>query len=381
MKRENICLWTGGGFEVLGDRIWFVPYWVNVLCCFNRKSGQMEKMVHFPGLTTASAGFNNVKRVENRLMIIPAFEHALYVYDMDTGEIRTTGPELKHCALEKFQECAEWNGYLYVFPFGYDAVIRLGITDPGVTFLPLRHVNGQFCDSCQIHGTIYLVNRTNQLAAFDGETGRFRIYQADGEKCLRTVTRADADTLLLTDENSEMYLFHIRTSRFEKMAFTGIPANQSLVLADHIYLFPLRDGYGITRSSMDGTGVCRYEMHETSRYQKWSSVAASKIRVDGSRVSFMNPNHQCLYEFDSRTGRLDSCYCMAEPWSEELCGYFFGLSGTGGIRKEGKERFASLEYFMDRAGTAGQDRDDSGRHTDKTEMESVGETVYRLMCE
>lgn len=379
MDRQRVCLWTGGGFEIWNDQIWFVPHWVNALCCFDRKSGQLEKMVRIPGITTASAGFHNLKKTGNRIVLIPAFERSLYLYDMDTGRIHAVGPQLTLCALEKFQECIQWNDSLYLFPFGYDCIIRLDMTDLRTTLIPLQHVAGQFCDSCQIQRLVYLVNRTNQLAAFDPDTERFYVYLADGEKCFRTVTKVDGDTLLITDESSEMYLFHIRKSGFEKMAFTGIPANQSLVSADDIYLFPLRDQYAVTKISMDGTRICRYEMEDTSRYYKWPSVAAGKIHVDGHHISFMNPNHQCLYEFDSKKGSLDSRHFMVDEWEEELCGYFFGLSGTEGIYQEGKEKFASPEYFMEHAKRREKGMDNAGGCPDSTDTVPAGETIYRLM--
>ncbi len=118
---EPVCLWTGGGFEVCDDRVWFVPHWANVLCCFHLKTRLLEKMIFFPELATASAGFFQIKRMGDTLVIIPAFEDTLYLYDMCAGEMHSIilQPGLHSC--EKFQECVEWKGILYLFPYDYGA--------------------------------------------------------------------------------------------------------------------------------------------------------------------------------------------------------------------------------------------------------------------
>ena len=57
MKYRGICLWTNGSFEICGDKIWLVPYWMNMLCSFDMKTQLLDKVIHFPGLSTASLGF------------------------------------------------------------------------------------------------------------------------------------------------------------------------------------------------------------------------------------------------------------------------------------------------------------------------------------
>lgn len=95
-------VWTQGIFSVDENKIWFVPYWINVLCVYNLKTNKMEKTIHFPDQDTDSAGYYSVKKMDELVAILPAFEKRVYIYDTTTDVVSSFDLPAAKCQCEKF---------------------------------------------------------------------------------------------------------------------------------------------------------------------------------------------------------------------------------------------------------------------------------------
>lgn len=90
-------------------------------------SGKIEKVMIFPGSSSDNifAGYIEIKKVQNKIALIPYMEEDVYLYDMDKKQaIKIVLSEFR---VGMFHGAVEYAGKLFLFPKCYPAVVSIDV--------------------------------------------------------------------------------------------------------------------------------------------------------------------------------------------------------------------------------------------------------------
>lgn len=235
-------VWTQGVFSIDENKIWFVPFWINVLCVYNLKTSQMEKVIQLPDQDTDSAGYYNVRKMDELVIVIPAFEKRIYVYDIATDVLSSFDlPVAKH-QCERFLFASVWDQNIYLFPVGYEYVVKINLQERKL------HIIATIDDKCkmfvamtQIDEKVYLVNETDKIYVFNMSLECFKIIGCeDSSRKYRTITHQGTEKLVLTDTSGRLYIQYLDDMNCENIFLAeNIPYDSSVCIADDIFLMPI----------------------------------------------------------------------------------------------------------------------------------------------
>lgn len=342
-------VWTQGIFSVDENRIWFVPYWINVLCAYNLQTNELEKTIWFPNQMTDSAGYYHVKKVDHFVVSIPAFEKQIFVYDTTKEIMCAIDFPLEACRCEKFLFSSVWNQNIYLYPAGYDYVLKINLQKKeAVAIKTIDDACKMFVAMTQINESVFLVNETHKIYVFDMIQESFKcIASNDFSRKYRTVTHQGTEKLILTDTMGNLYLQYCNESGSEEEIISGdIPYDSSVCIGNDIFLMPIYEKDYFVKIDFNTKDISKIYIDRGDNYLKWPHTVFSKVVCKDDCLYFFSTQYRMLFVYEPSTGKeihyQIEMPAMSDQEMEEL---FQKKRGCGKI-EEGSGQHATLEKFI-----------------------------------
>lgn len=348
-KSKKNYIWTCGGFTVDGADVWFVPYWENVLCRYNLITREIEDIITFPNASILIAASYNVKRSGERIIVIPAFERGVYIYDKKKKQMENIVINDEECPLEKYRHCIVHNDRVYMFPIGEKYVISIDLEGYGINKIKIPvGERGMYVDYIQIENKVYLVNLTERITVFDLENEEFSIYSAEninmGEK-YRTINSIENNRLFLTSAEGNISIYNIQTQEIEKKIYSGGKhIDYSLRIDDKIYLFPHDNREPIIRWECNNWHFSEI-MFSSKDHEDDYINAFSEPELVGDYIYIMDTHEECMYMLDQECNILCKYKMKMMEMNEEVAKELFSCGKKQGKIYESPSVYATLEYY------------------------------------
>lgn len=368
-------VWTQGIFSVDKNRVWFVPYWINVLCVYNLKIDKMEKIIQFPNRAIDSAGYFNVKKIDDLVVIIPAFEKQIYVYDTIKEVMLSFDFPKMQCRYEKFMFCSVWDQHVYFFPVGYEYVVKIDLREQRVTIInAIDDKCNMFVAMTQIDENVYLVNETNRIYVFNMLEENFKIIVSENSnRKYRTITNQGAEKLFLSDIFGNLYLYYLNDLDCEKTYMAGnVPYDSSECVTDFIFLMPIYEKDYFVKFDISTKNVSKIYIDKGDNYIQWPHTVFSKIVFENGILYFFSTQYQMFYTYNVETGEETTHKLEMPILDNQQIEKIFLQKGTSGNVKEGSGQHATLEKFILLAKNVS---------LVETQEKTIGEKIYRKLQE
>lgn len=365
-------VWTQGIFSIDENRIWFVPYWINVLCVYNLKTNKMEKIIHFPDQDTDSAGYYNVKKINELVIVVPAFEKRIYVYDSAADVVSSFDLLAAKYKCEKFLFASVWNQNIYLFPVGYEYAVKINLQEMKLNIIDIIDDKCKmFVAMTQINEKVYLVNETNQIYIFDMSLESFKIIVCeDASRKYRTITHQGTEKLVLTDTTGNLYIQYLDDMNCEKFILTeNIPYDSSVCVTEDIFLMPISEKDYFVKIDINTKDVSKHYINSGANYLKWPHAVFSKVVCEDNFLYFFSTQYRMLFVYDIRTGKEISYQLEMPIMSDREIEELLQNKRKQGRIKEGSGQHATLEKFIALA------KKDSSSEMPR---ELVGDSIFRV---
>ncbi len=366
-------VWTQGIFSVDENKIWFVPYWINALCVYNLKTNKMEKVIYFPDQITDSSSYYNVKKIDNLVVAIPAFEKQIYVYDTAKDIIDSISFRSGKYCCEKFLFCSVWDQSIYLFPVGYEYVVKIDLQKKkAVTLDTIDDGCKMFVAMTQINESVYLVNGTHKIYVFNMIQERFTLIESkDFSRKYRTVTHQGTEKLILSDVTGNLYLQYLDNIDCEKIYMTGsIPYDSSECIADDIFLMPIYEKDYFVKIDISTKEILKICINKGNNYIKWPHTVFSKVVFQNDWLYFFSTQYRMLFVYNIRTGKEITYQIEMPVMNDQEIEKNFQKKRNQGRIKEGAGQHATLEKFIFLA---------KKNRLDETKRELIGNKIFRKM--
>lgn len=350
MSGRKDLAWTIGGFAIDGDYVWFVPYMLNVLCKYNMKTNYMEETLFIPKPTCGFAGFYNVIKTKESVIMIPAFEKNIYMYHIEEKKMEKVEIPNEKCTCEKFQYATIYNDELFLFPVSYSCVLKVSLVTYVVEKISMDNENANmFNAAIGLDDRVFLVNMSNKLYMFDLKEQKGDVYFAFDEKIkLRTVNVLQGNKLLLADTYGNVYTFEMESKHVEIVwEGTGqqygscLCVNNTTLLVELVEKDYLEIGNVITKEKE------QIKLKNVMHYEKWPHAVFSKAIICGSKAYLFSTQYRTLLQYDFETGTLiEMLLEYGEMSVEDIKKLIESSTYVGGIR-EGFGSYPTLETFLE----------------------------------
>lgn len=125
------------GFWKENNNIYFVPHNVGLahsLYEMNLRTGIIKKNMDFPGKAdNIWASYLSIKKIQNKIIFIPANAEDIYVYDTDKEQAVKIVLPYSQQEVFLFDDALEYNGKLFLLPQCYPAILSLDLETLEIT--------------------------------------------------------------------------------------------------------------------------------------------------------------------------------------------------------------------------------------------------------
>lgn len=343
-------VWMNWRFTVQDGVLWFVPYWINVLCKFDLSTGKMEKIIKIPFDEIEYAGVYGIRKYEEYIICVPGYENSIFLYNTQSEDMSVIPLRKEDGIYENFFDCSRWQKNFYFFPRDYNYLVKMNLENKAVTYISLKKFGKMFNSCVQMGNKVYLVNKSEYLTIFDMEEEFFeRVEVCDNEQ-LNTIERFHEHELIMSSLNGMIYTYDLQCGEIKKVdAVRGTAYSGIIMAADKLYLFPQADIDKIVILDMENYAVTEIQLQakrNKNRQYDYRYGVFSQPVIENSIIYVMNASNECLHVINTLTGEVSDVYIELKEMDEELCDYFFAfMQKVGGVQEE-MAPYATLEHFL-----------------------------------
>lgn len=376
MDRKKF-LYTPWGFTIEGNDLWFVPVGINMLCKYNLLTKRIEKTVTFPDMSIEHWGAYNVKKFENYIVTVPAFERNIYMYDSTNDTVTKIDLEVKEYNPEFFLDCSYWKGQIYFFPITYNCVIKVSLIDRSVTEIPLINGEKMFCSCIQVNQNTYLTNETGNIICFDMEREEFRYIEIDAREHLNNVVLQDENKLIISNGGKIIYIYDI-TSGHKAKKELPIKGNFGRIsyCQEKLYLFPKGVTEEILVVNLKSLGVTMLSLKNRLKLPYDSEMVRNiklfSIPIIVNNKIYVMKDLQGLYIIDVLSGVVTDTLIELEEMSEEQFEYFYNFIKEKGVFAESVFPFATMDFFVHNVEKKFEEKNQKS-------LKSIGKLIYETI--
>ena len=350
-EQKKDYVWTNGGFAVDGNDIWFVPYWENVLCKYSMDTRRMEKMVCFPEMSVTVAGSFNVKKNGEYIIVVPAFEKNLYIYNQKENLMKKFELKKRKYVAEKFNHCVSWGKNVYLFPIAYGRILKIDLKNELISEIEIpKFKDSAFVDCTSVKNKVYLVDMTNSIFIFDMENETIKTYNLGGEeRKYRTIAAIADDEFGLSDMTGKIYIINIKEKRENQYNFDDVSIfDNSVCVGDEWFLFPFEDDRPVIKFNTTCFKVEKIYFNEKKHFKQWYANAFSKTVVYNKKIYVMNTYQRCLYVLDEEGNQIEHFFIEMGEMDDDILYELYKCGQKQGGIYEGTGDYATLEYLFSR---------------------------------
>lgn len=364
--------WTSSGLVPDQNKnVWFTTYWGSFLICYSLEQKKIIRLEVLPykGNRTEQL-YSNLIVAGDTVVLVPnnAFEICLYHIKDRTFDMIPV--PLPADSVNAFCACAQWNGYIYIFPYHCPFLLKLELKQKRVSMvkdLGEKQNAVKFRAShCIIRDNVYLLSAdSNRVFRFDMHTEKIHTYDTGSRKdrfC--TISCTDDNRFVLTDSDGNVTVWDTgeeqgityKNKISEFKSFEGGDAFADSVLYNQdVWLFPDRSDMILKFSLIDGS-LSETVVDKNIMEKSGDSEAGSVNGPDFAKFSLLTQQDHCIYGFylrkgsffkyNIKNGRCDSCLIEIKL-SDKESGECMRDMLQNGMITESVQSYRSLNTFLD----------------------------------
>lgn len=333
-KKGKYLLWTNGLFEIENDSIWFISFFYNCLCKYNIKNRKLEEFIEIPLSNIKHGSFYNLKKVNEILVIVPARGRNIYFYNIEKRNFSNVN--FKDIGTEeiKFQTCAVWKNYIYIFPVSYPYILKIELKSQKVEYINNKLIFEMFnrnllmfmLQEVQVKNKIYLLfYNSNKIFEFDMNTDKGRdIVIGNKENIYTSISLNENDKLILVEKKGDIFTVDLKklNQNFIKPEIIYSCKEDMMTLdcvkiQKYLFIFPnsLEKGiheFDLQECIMKKSNFSDFICEIKTDKNWWIYEKFSRAIYFNDKIYVMNILEKCLYEIDVKKGTVEKHFIGIE---------------------------------------------------------------------
>lgn len=293
-------IFAHGGFLIEKKYLWFVPYEYDFVCKYNLEDEKIEK-IKLLGEPEAIDTALNIVRFQDELITIPSRSKVLHIYDDVNGAIKNYELE-ENISSSSYLCTANYNGYLYLFPFGKDHIVKLKTT-PNIDVSYIATPENGFVMSAQIENRMYLVANSNKIYCYDLKLDKLSSVVVPVHK-ISCIAAKNKNELTLVDTDGNIYLYYLDKHMLNRVDVKVEHCNSVAYVNNKLFAFPMLNPNGFYIIDIDA--ACLKFVNVCNLHEKFSKTfhAFSQTYTVGNQIYVMNLHMECLLGIDACTEKI-----------------------------------------------------------------------------
>ena len=220
-------IWSAYGFEIDGDKIWFVPYWYNFLCCYSLKNKKFERIEFIPEDNGIELSYANLVKVNDNIILIPDNASHICIYNICERSFWTKRLKGIEDEIDKFYAYGLWEDSIFFFAGKYPLILKLNLKKKEIKYIDdwkekINTEGGILCFQFDYYvekQKVYLLSAiTNQIMIFDMESESVQVKNVgESTEIYSTIECFGKNTFLLTDQSGNCILTNLDNAKYEKI--------------------------------------------------------------------------------------------------------------------------------------------------------------------
>lgn len=372
MKRDY--LWSYN-FFVDHERVWFVPYWYNLLCCFNLNTKQLEIVEKIPEENNCEGLYINLVKIGDEIILIPNSTAKLCVYNVIQKEFLVIEILEKGRKSERFFSYDICEDNLYLFPTYYPAIVKLNIRSKKIEYIENWYHDSNLNKDEMIfrmqkdsvdHVTYLLFAGSNRIFKFDEKNEKYFIIEVgDKGDSYSTICKVQTGEIYLTNQDGDIVIFNENSRKtikiknavknFCKTRFLEklVCFMSSVEYGDYVYFFP-GQANKVIRINKHGHQIeeadfCNVLHDGGKKNLNWQGTMYSMIHKNKQYIYVMNILNRSFLKIDLNDKEVESFYISIEDLSQKYIDELFLSYGKeiGYIYWERDALYLRMKNFFD----------------------------------
>lgn len=291
------ALFSNCGFEIFDNKIWFVPFFLNMLCGYSIDDNKIVFAMTLSDVNVDVGLSYNTIEIDGKLLSIPARGNDIYILDKNSRLNRYSVEDLS--TKEKYSESCKLNSSIIVFPIeALDILIINGDEIKKVGW------NKGAVLSCIVRNSkVYFTNGTNNI---------YTITESGGISCIKIT---DLDNIcniqfwnnytVAVSSDGGVYLIDLNKGKCERQILRAKKDDyftSTILFNDKLFLFPNKDYTTIWIYDLLSDSVSYLSVEEDENInEKWIYNSFGEPKVHDSKIFVMSPKHNALLIIDNDT--------------------------------------------------------------------------------
>jgi len=124
----NNLLWSAYGYHIDEEKLWFVNYLENLLCCYSIKEGKLLLLENIPYTgKRAEVLYSDIVEKDGKLILIPSNVFDIAVYDKKSRKFEMVQIDASPQEYNLFSRGVLYGNYVYLVPYKYKKMLRFNL--------------------------------------------------------------------------------------------------------------------------------------------------------------------------------------------------------------------------------------------------------------
>lgn len=327
-------LWTCN-FCIDQDKIWFVPYWYNLLCCYDLKEKKYDKVVKIPEKNEFPGLYNDLLLVNDKLILVPSDAKKICIYDKATEQFEAYELLFTPCMIDKLSAAIEVKGNVYFLPCCYKHIVKMELDSKQISYLPLPEMESTVWNPqvCATREEIYLLGEKNEILVFHTQTEKIEVVCLENNDETFAVVSSYKGDFVLIDKKGQVHIYSKNGKKKNIIAnqIIGFHCEEgesffsSILCGNKIFFLPCKANMIIELDCEEGIikeAKFSEELMKKDRRYFWWGQAFSSAKMWGDKILFEGIEHSKLFAVSHTTGEVqeyDLLYnCIQEEYLREI---------------------------------------------------------------
>ena len=294
MNNRDISLWSSCGFCVDENKIWFVPYEVSILVCYDISEGKIVRVIEMSEATASEMESLCVVKADKYVIVIPACGNRIYKYNC-ADEVMTSIKVADNDPRIKFIEACLVKDQIIMFPLEFDRGIMLyNYKDDYIEIMPETTNLKNVIFTWNSKQGVLFVTLDNRLYRINGDNMKIDSFEdPDENEKYQTVFETEAGATYLI--NSKGVLYELSNYDFGSKRIITTFGNPIVGVAydkENIWFLP-SEGLKLSRYYLKGRKFS--EITIDNGYTKKNMNGFSRAYSVSDGIVFMHSYSEKLY--------------------------------------------------------------------------------------
>lgn len=363
-----------------GEKLWFVPFWYNLLCCFDLEKKEMILMEEIPEKLELPSLYFSVAKVNQKIVLVPGNAKKIGIYDIDKEQFTMIPLKYDRERMDKFSDCVVYENNVYFFPAHYEFIVKLDLKTQETSYFPLlkEQADAWRLQICVVDHMVYLLSSTtNRVLMFDMVSCDICIKQIGKEEKIYSIIFYINEKFYLADVAGNIYVFKELDKCIEMFANkTNLEATglySGFCLGSELFLFP-ESGSGILKCHISNGEIKAAEFEkqimEKNDSKFWLTLHYSFAKKWKDYLLVWGLHNHKLFFVSFETKKIEECYVISKEMELDYIKKITGEYTANDLLLEAPVAYRSLKGYIEKI---------EKKANNKEKSQNIGEIIYTAL--